>query len=131
MKTMENVIDVLKERGFIDALTSEDIRQLTEQPIRIYCGFDPTADSLHLGNMVAIMGLAWFQRLGHTPVAIVGGATGMIGDPSGKSAGRQLLDEKSIESNLEGIKNNLRSILDFDHRDSKPLLLNNYDWYKD
>ena len=73
---MANIIDVLKERGFIDALTSEEISQLTQQPTRIYCGFDPTADSLHLGNLVAIMGLAWFQRFGHTPVAIVGGARG-------------------------------------------------------
>lgn len=84
MEIMANVIDILKERGFIEALTSDDIHQLTQQPARIYCGFDPTADSLHLGNLVAIMGLAWFQRFGHTPVAIVGGATGMIGDPSGK-----------------------------------------------
>ena len=127
---MANVIDALKERGFIEALTSEDIRQLTEQPIRIYCGFDPTADSLHLGNLVAIMGLAWFQRFGHTPVAIVGGATGMIGDPAGKSAARQLLDEKTIENNLQGIKKNLETILDFHHPVVPSILLNNFDWYK-
>src|ERR1700722_8864662 len=131
MKTMENVIDVLKERGFIEALTSEDVRQLVEKPIRIYCGFDPTADSLHLGNLVAIMGLAWFQRFGHTPVAIVGGATGMIGDPAGKSAARQLLDEKTIENNLKGIKKNLEAILDFHHPSAHPIILNNFDWYKD
>ena len=130
METMANVIDALKERGFIEALTSEDIRQLTEQPIRIYCGFDPTADSLHLGNLVAIMGLAWFQRFGHTPVAIVGGATGMIGDPAGKSAARQLLDEKTIENNLQGIKKNLETILDFHHPVVPSILLNNFDWYK-
>lgn len=127
---MANVIDVLKERGFIDALTSEEVRQLTEKPIRIYCGFDPTADSLHLGNLVAMMGLAWFQRFGHTPVAIVGGATGMIGDPAGKSTARQLLDEKSIENNLIGIKKNLETILDFQHPTAKPIILNNFDWYK-
>ena len=110
---MANVIDVLEARGFIEALSSEEIRQLTEKPIRVYCGFDPTADSLHLGNLVGIMGLAWFQRFGHRPVAIVGGATGMIGDPAGKTSARQLLDEKTIETNLEGIKKNLEAILNF------------------
>jgi tyrosyl-tRNA synthetase len=131
MENMANIIDVLKERGFIEALTSEEIRQLTEQPTRIYCGFDPTADSLHLGNLVAIMGLAWFQRFGHTPVAIVGGATGMIGDPSGKTAARQLLDETTLENNLKGIQKNLEAILDFHHMSAKPVILNNFDWYKD
>ncbi len=128
---MTNVIDVLKERGFVEAVTSEDVRQLTEKPIRIYCGFDPTANSLHLGNLVAIMGLAWFQRFGHTPVAIVGGATGMIGDPAGKSVARQLLDEKTIEDNLKGIKKNLEAVLDFHHPIAQPIILNNFDWYKD
>src|ERR1700738_5350617 len=104
---MSNVIDVLKERGFIEAVTSEDVRQLTQSSTRIYCGFDPTADSLHLGNLVAIMGLAWFQRFGHTPVAIVGGATGMIGDPSGKSQERQLLDAEAVLHNAKGIHANL------------------------
>jgi tyrosyl-tRNA synthetase len=131
METMANVIDVLKERGFIEAVTSEEVRQLTEQPIRVYCGYDPTADSLHLGNLVAIMGLAWFQRFGHTPVAIVGGATGMIGDPSGKTSQRQLLDEKTIEHNLKGITKNLEAILDFHHPTARPIILNNFDWYKD
>lgn len=128
---MANVIDVLKERGFIDALSSEDIRELTQKPVKVYCGFDPTADSLHLGNLVAIMGLAWFQRFGHTPVAIMGGATGMIGDPSGKSAERQLLDADTIEHNLKGIQKNLEAILDFNHPTAKPLFLNNFDWFKE
>lgn len=128
---MANIIDILKERGFIEALTSEELGQLTEKPTRIYCGFDPTADSLHLGNLVAIMGLAWFQRFGHTPVAIVGGATGMIGDPSGKSSERQLLDEKTIENNLQGITKNLEAVLDFKHPTASPLILNNFDWYKE
>ena len=81
-----NVLDILEERGFVDAITSEDLRKASEKPLNVYCGFDPTADSLHLGNMVGLMGLAWFQRCGHTPIAIVGGATGMIGDPSGKAS---------------------------------------------
>ncbi len=131
MENMTNIIDVLKERGFIETLTSEDIRSLTQQPIKVYCGFDPTADSLHLGNLVAIMGLAWFQRFGHTPIAIVGGATGMIGDPSGKSSERQLLDEKTIEHNLKGIRKNLEAILDVAHPTAKLVILNNFDWFKD
>src|SRR6476620_728577 len=108
---MPNVIDTLKERGFIDAMTSEDLRQYAEKPLKVYCGFDPSSDSLHLGNMVAMMGLAWFQRCGHTPVALVGGATGMIGDPSGKSVERQLLDESTIQKNLIGIRANLQGLL--------------------
>ncbi len=127
---MTTIIDVLRERGFIDAVTSEEIRQLTQQPVKVYCGFDPTADSLHLGNLVAIMGLAWFQRFGHTPVAIVGGATGMIGDPSGKSAERQLLDEKTIQHNLQGIQKSLEAVLDFNHPTAKAVILNNFDWFK-
>src|ERR1700722_2572120 len=99
MKNMRNVIEVLQERGFIEAMTSEEIREMAQKPLKVYCGFDPTSDSLHLGNMVALMGLAWFQRCGHTPFGIVGGATGMIGDPSGKASERQLLDEQTIEKN--------------------------------
>src|SRR6202011_139530 len=97
----------------------------------IFCGFYPTADSLHLGNMVAMMGLAWFQRFGHKPVAVVGGATGMIGDPSGKSSERQFLDSDTIEANLQGIRKNLENFLDFKSEGQiKPLILNNYDWFK-
>lgn len=124
---MKNVIDILKDRGFIDAISSDDIQKMVENPIKVYCGFDPTADSLHLGNFVAIMGLAWFQRCGHTPVVIVGGATGMVGDPSGKSTERQLLSEEVIAGNLKGIEKNLRSILKVG---PEPLFFNNYDWYK-
>lgn len=127
---MSNVIDVLKERGFIEALTSDEIHQLTQKPIKVYCGFDPTAESLHLGNLVAIMGLAWFQRFGHTPFVIVGGATGMIGDPSGKSMERQLLDEETIRKNVLGIAKNFEAILDFNHPTAKPVILNNMDWFK-
>lgn len=128
---MTNVIDVLEERGFIDSLTSDKIRQLTLAPTKVYCGFDPTADSLHLGNLVAIMGLAWFQRYGHTPVAIVGGATGMIGDPSMRASERQLLDENTLKFNLEGIKKNLETVLAAHHASAQPMILNNFDWYKD
>lgn len=125
---MENVIDALQRRGLVESITGDEIRELTEKPIRIYCGFDPTADSLHLGNMVALMALAYFQRHGHTPVALVGGATGMIGDPSGKKSERKLLDAETIEKNLKGIRKNLEAFLDFNHPTAKPIIVNNYDW---
>ncbi len=128
--TMRNVIDLLEERGFIEALTNEELRTLANKPLKVYCGFDPSSDSLHIGNMVAIMGLAWFQRCGHTPVAIVGGATGMIGDPSGKSQERQFLDSETIEKNLIGIRSDLEVILNGKDAQTKPLFLNNYDWFK-
>lgn len=127
---MANVIDVLKERGFIDAMTSEDLRELAEKPFKVYCGFDPTGDSLHVGNLVPIIGLRWFQKFGHTPVAIVGGATGMIGDPSGKSSERQLLDAESIAVNLTGISKNLQAVLDFTASTNPAILLNNLDWFQ-
>jgi tyrosyl-tRNA synthetase len=127
---MHNIIDVLKERGFIDAMTSENLREVAEQPLKVYCGFDPTSDSLHVGNMVGLMALAWFQRCGHTPIAVMGGATGMIGDPSGKNSERQLLDNEVIQHNLKGIRKNLERVLDFDRPENKPLILNNNDWFK-
>jgi tyrosyl-tRNA synthetase len=128
---MSTVIDALKERGFIEALTSEDIAPFTQQPVKVYCGFDPTADSLHLGNLIAMMGLAWFQRFGHVPVALVGGATGMIGDPSGKTTTRQLLDQQTIEWNLQGIKKNLETVLRYHSSVIQPIIVNNLDWYRD
>lgn len=126
---MNNLIDHLKQRDFIQDETTEGLKEALAKPIRVYCGFDPTADSLHLGNLVGIMGLAWFKRFGHTPVAIVGGATGMIGDPSGKTSERQLLSEEVIDKNIIGIKKNLEAVLG---GGGEPLLLlNNYDWYHD
>lgn len=123
-----HIIDALRERNFIDSISNEEeLRQLLSKPTSVFCGFDPTADSLHLGNLVSIMGLAWFQRYGHRPVALVGGATGMIGDPSGKSNERQLLDEKSIETNLVGISTNLKTILS-QNKNNPPLIVNNIDW---
>lgn len=126
---MENLIQVLKARGFIDQLSSDEIEKLASSTnLKVYCGFDPTASSLHLGNFVAIMGLAWFQKYGHTPIALIGGATGMIGDPSGKSKERSLLDEETIQTNLAGIRKNLEQILS----KNKPevTIFNNYDWFK-
>lgn len=126
---MENVIDILEERGFIESMTSEELREKVSSPLKVYCGFDPTSDSLHVGNMVAIMGLAWFQRCGHPPVALVGGATGMIGDPSGRSSERQLLDLATIVHNGQGIRRNLEAILQWGSRSTPPLFLNNADWF--
>ena len=95
-------------------------------------GFDPTSDSLHIGNLVPIMLLAHFQRCGHKPIALVGGATGMIGDPSGKSAERNLLDETTLRHNQEAIKGQLSHFLDFtSHAENAAVLVNNYDWMKD
>lgn len=127
---MKNVICALEQRGFIDAMTSSDLKQLVENSIRVYVGFDPTADSLHIGNLVGIMGLRWFQKFGHTPIAVVGGATGIIGDPSGRSTERNLLNPETLEKNLKGIKRSLESVLDFKDEKTKPLIINNYDWYK-
>lgn len=104
---------------------------LNEAMRSAYVGFDPTADSLHIGNLVPIMLLAHFQRCGHRPVALVGGATGMIGDPSGKSSERQLLDEKTLRHNQECVKSQLSQFLDFDSgAENQGLLVNNYDWMK-
>lgn len=127
---MSNVIDILQERGFIEAMTHDGLRDFLENPTKVYCGFDPTGDSLHVGNLVALMGLAWFQRCGHTPVAIVGGATGRVGDPSGKSHERPFLDDSTIQKNMEGIKENLETVLDFSHPTAVPLILDNFDWYR-
>lgn len=129
--SIPNVIDILQERGFIEALTSEEIRTMAANPLKVYCGFDPSSDSLHLGNLVAIMGLAWFQRCGHSVVALIGGATGMIGDPSGKSHERQLLDEQTIQTNLKGIRKNLESVLNVGDFAAAPTIVNNLDWFKD
>lgn len=125
---MENVIDVLVERGFIDQMTHEDLRERLTSPIKAYVGFDPTADSLHLGNLVPIMGLAWLQKFGHTPYAILGGATGLIGDPSGKSIERNLLDEKTLAHNVSCLKTFFEKILLFPNG-PKPVILNNFDWF--
>ena len=124
-----NVIETLIERGFIDALTHDDIKKICNEQITVYIGFDPTAESLHLGNMVALMGLSWFQKFGHKTVAVVGGATGLIGDPSGKSHERPQLDSKTLEKNLIGIKKNVSRFIDIENSQAPALVLNNYDWF--
>lgn len=122
---MKNIITTLEERGFVDAKTSDEINQLVDKPLAVYVGFDPTSDSLHLGNLMGIMALAWFQKHGHKPIALVGGATGMIGDPSGRSAERNLLDAATLAHNLEGISRSLKAVLKED-----VTIVNNYDWFQ-
>lgn len=124
---MKNVIDTLVERGFIDQMTHVELRERVNQPIKAYVGFDPTADSLHLGNLVGIMGLAWFQKFGHTPFAILGGATGLIGDPSGKSSERNLLDQSTLAHNVKCLEAFFKKILNFPEG-PRPVILNNNDW---
>jgi tyrosyl-tRNA synthetase len=125
---MANVLDVLQERGFIERATHDrELRDCLNQPgATCYIGFDPTAASLHIGSLVPIMSLAHMQRQGHRPIALVGGGTGMVGDPSGKTEMRQLLTPKTLKENAAGIKKQLSRFLDF--REDKALLLNNADW---
>ena len=96
-----------------------------------YIGFDPTADSLHVGSLAQIMTLIHFQQAGHKPFALVGGATGMVGDPSGKSAERNLLSAEILQHNLNGIQKQLEKFLDFKSGENKAEIVNNYDWFKD
>jgi tyrosyl-tRNA synthetase len=127
-----NFVDELKWRGMIHDIMPGTEELLNKEKISGYIGFDPTADSLHIGHMVQVMLLVHFQRAGHTPVALVGGATGMIGDPSGKSEERNLLDEASLKKNQEAIKKQLSKFLDFQSdNDNRALMVNNYDWMKD
>jgi tyrosyl-tRNA synthetase len=127
-----NFVEELKWRGMIHDIMPGTEELLKTTRISGYIGFDPTADSLHIGHMVQVMLLVHFQRAGHTPIALVGGATGMIGDPSGKSEERNLLDEESLFKNQEAIKKQLSKFLDFDSdRENKALMVNNYDWMKE
>jgi len=129
---VKNFVEELTWRGMIHTVMPGAEEHLMEQMRSAYVGFDPTADSLHIGNLVPIMLLAHYQRCGHRPIALVGGATGMIGDPSGKSAERNLLDEATLRHNQEAIKNQLAHFLDFESdADNAAILVNNYDWMKD
>lgn len=121
----KNVIDCLRERGFIEALTSEELVKAASSPLKLYCGFDPTSDSLHLGNLVGIIGLSWFQRFGHTPYVILGGATGRIGDPSGKSIERPQLAESVLQTNVSC----LRTFFERIFGESNCVILDNNDWF--
>ncbi len=125
-------VEELQWRGMIHDLMPETEAHLLEKIRTAYVGFDPTADSLHIGSLVPIMLLAHFQRCGHKPIALVGGATGMIGDPSGKSNERNLLDEKTLRQNQEGVRKQLSQFLDFSSGAvNEAVMLNNYDWMKE
>lgn len=124
---MTNIIALLQDRGLIDNTTGAELEKLAEKPLKLYCGFDPTSDSLHLGNLVGIIVLAWFKKYGHKPYALIGGATGMIGDPSGKSAERNLLSIDTLQHNVCSLKRLLNNLLN--REGGLPLpVVNNYDW---
>ncbi|MCE5206495.1 MAG: tyrosine--tRNA ligase [Porphyromonadaceae bacterium] len=127
-----NFVEELRWRGMIQDVMPGTEEQLMKEQTAGYLGIDPTADSLHIGHLVGVMMLKHFQRAGHTPIALVGGATGMIGDPSMKSAERNLLDEETLRHNQEAIKTQLARFLDFESNiPNKAILVNNYDWMKD
>jgi tyrosyl-tRNA synthetase len=129
---MKNLVEELRWRGLFHDMMPGTEEQLIKEATTAYIGFDPTADSLHIGSMVQIMLLVHLKNFGHQPIALVGGATGMIGDPSGKSDERNLLDEATLNKNVEGIKGVLSRFLDFNSTDANaPILVNNYDWMKD
>jgi tyrosyl-tRNA synthetase len=124
-----NLIEELKSRGLVEALTDPEVEKSLEKPTTVYCGFDPSAKSLQAGNLVSIMVLRRFQLAGHKVIALVGGATGLIGDPSGKSAERNMLTVEQVDENKRGIRENLSRILDFDGPNAA-VLVDNYDWYR-
>lgn len=129
---MNAFIEELKWRGLFSDMTPGTEDQLDKEMTKAYIGFDPTADSLHIGSLIQIKILAHFQQHGHQPIALVGGATGMIGDPSGKSAERNLLSEETLLYYVDCLKNQLSRFLKFDgDGDNKAILVNNYDWMKD
>jgi tyrosyl-tRNA synthetase len=155
------VVDVLRERGLVEATTSDALASARARELKVYCGFDPTAESLHLGNLLGLVALSWFRRCGHTAVALVGGATGRVGDPSGKSAERPELDVASVGANSDAIRSLVAQILsrvpeptnltlsgessaleqngqplpnseaDLSEKMGSFMILDNYDWWKD
>lgn len=129
--TSSNLIKQLQERGLVAQVTDEDAlaERLAQGPISLYCGFDPTADSLHLGHLVPLLCLKRFQLAGHRPVALVGGATGMIGDPSFKASERKLNTEDTVNEWVEKIRRQVSPFLDFDCGENSAIAANNYDWF--
>jgi tyrosyl-tRNA synthetase len=126
-----NLIEDFQARGLIQDIMPGTAEQLAKEPTTGYIGFDPTADSLHVGSLLPITLLMRLQRAGHKPIALVGGATGMVGDPSGKSAERNLLDEETLQHNVAGQEAQLRKFLDFSSGPTQAEIVNNYDWFKD
>ncbi|HEY0434746.1 MAG TPA: tyrosine--tRNA ligase, partial [Chitinophagaceae bacterium] len=127
-----SLIEELRWRGMIQDIMPGTEEQLNKEMTAGYIGFDPTADSLHIGSLVPILLLVHLQKAGHKPVALVGGATGMVGDPSGKNEERNLLSEETLRVNLEGIRRQLTRYLDFDAElPNRAEMVNNYDWFRD
>ncbi len=124
----KNLYDILKERGFVEQATDEEkFRQLvSRQKITFYIGFDPTASSLHVGHLVSLMAMSWAQKLGHRPIFLAGGGTGLVGDPSGKDKARPIMNHEQINENSQAFKKQVSRILDFSK--NRALLLNNADW---
>jgi tyrosyl-tRNA synthetase len=124
---LESVFDIFKERGFVEQVTDEKgVRDLLEEPTTCYIGFDPTASSFHLGSLVPIMSLAHMQRAGHRPIALVGGGTTLVGDPSGKTELRPIMKREEIDKNAQGLREQLSRFLDFEN--GKAIMANNADW---
>lgn len=128
---MKNLVEELKWRGMLHDMTPDTEKQLNKEITAGYIGFDPTAASLHIGNLAAIMLLVQLQKAGHKPFALVGGATGMVGDPSGKSEERKFLDEDVLKYNQACIKKQLEKFLDFECGENSAEMVNNYDWFKE
>lgn len=126
-----NFIEELQWRGMVQDIMPGTEEQLLKEMTTGYVGFDPTSDSLHVGNLLPIMLLKHMQLAGHRPIALVGGATGMVGDPSGKSAERNLLDEETLNKNIKGVGKQLKKFLDFENGDNAAVLVNNLDWMKE
>lgn len=126
-----NIFEELKERGLVFQTTDEEalVKALTEGQVSYYTGYDPTADSLHLGHLVAILTSRRLQLAGHKPYALVGGATGLIGDPSFKDAERSLQTKETVDGWVVKIQNQLSRFLDFENGDNKAVMVNNYDWF--
>ncbi|MFW6336058.1 MAG: tyrosine--tRNA ligase, partial [Phycisphaeraceae bacterium] len=137
VSTTDNLYDVLLDRGLVAQATDEKLRDRLASAVTAYIGFDPTADSLHVGSLVPIMALAWLQRCGHKPLALVGGATGLVGDPSGKTEARRMLTREQIDANAAAIAKQIASIVRFADDASDPdhatgaELVNNADWLED
>jgi tyrosyl-tRNA synthetase len=128
---MNDLLEELQWRGMLQDIVAGTAEQLNKEVTNGYIGFDPTSDSLHIGSLVPILLLVHLQKAGHKPVALIGGATGMVGDPSGKSQERNMLSEEVLQNNIVGIKRQLSKFLDFDANEpNAPVLVNNYDWFK-
>ncbi|HEY5824582.1 MAG TPA: tyrosine--tRNA ligase, partial [Cyclobacteriaceae bacterium] len=127
----KSFVEELRWRGMIHDIMPGTEEQLKKEMTSGYIGFDPTADSLHIGHLVQIMTLVHFQQCGHKPVVLVGGATGMVGDPSGKSAERNLLSEDVLTHNVSCVKNQLQKFLNFSDGPNAAEMVNNYDWFKE